>query len=453
MPLSGSLISGAQSLFGFKTQLKFGNTNVTAVLSEQRSDSQTVVSKGSGSFEEFSILPLDYDENRHFFLGQYFRDKYEKTVKTYPYLNTQIKISRIEVWVTNRSSQTQNVRNVIGFQDLGESNPDKTQLDEYYSNFFLKPGFNTYPDNSVNKLDPDEIGNGLLNSSIREISKSKEGFGSISNLVNEGVDYSVLENARKLESNEYSLQDKLGYISLIQPLNNDEILAVAFQYSVGGQVYQVGEFANDGIDATSLSGQSGQQQISNNSLILKLLKSSITNVNQPVWDLMMKNIYSLGSQINKEDFKLNIYYSNPSPLNYIQPVDQSSWPENINGKTLLSLFNLDNLNMNNDIQKGGDGFFDFVSNITIDSRKGLVIFPSIEPFGEYLFEKLKSPNSGGEDYNNPSSYNLNQRKFVYNEIYDSSKIEAEKESEKNKFEIKGSYKTTGDVVGNSYWTV
>jgi len=307
MPLSGSLISGAQSLFGFKTQLKFGNTNVTAVLSEQRSDSQTVVSKGSGSFEEFSILPLDYDENRHFFLGQYFRDKYEKTVKTYPYLNTQIKISRIEVWVTNRSSQTQNVRNVIGFQDLGESNPDKTQLDEYYSNFFLKPGVNTYPDNSVNKLDPDEIGNGLLNSSIREISKSKEGFGSISNLVNEGVDYSVLENARKLESNEYSLQDKLGYISLIQPLNNDEILAVAFQYSVGGQVYQVGEFANDGIDATSLSGQSGQQQISNNSLILKLLKSSITNVNQPVWDLMMKNIYSLGSQINKEDFKLNIY--------------------------------------------------------------------------------------------------------------------------------------------------
>ena len=447
MPLSGSLISGAQSLFGFKTQLKFGNTNITAVLSEQRSESQTVVSKGSGSFEEFSILPLDYDENRHFFLGQYFRDKYEKTVKTYPYLNTQIKISRIEVWVTNRSSQTQNVRNVIGFQDLGESNPEKTQLDQYYANFFLKPGINTYPDNSVNKLDPDEIGNGLLNLSIREISKSKEGFGSISNLVNEGVDYSVLENARKLDSNEYSLHDKLGYISLNQPLNNDEILAVAFQYSVGGQVYQVGEFANDGIDATSLSNQSGQQQISNNSLIVKLLKSSITNVNQPIWDLMMKNIYSLGSQINKEDFKLNIYYSNPSPLNYIQPVDQSSWPENINGKTLLSLFNLDNLNMNNDVQKGGDGFFDFVSNVTIDSRKGLVIFPSIEPFGKYLFDKLKSPNSGGEDYNNLSTYNLNQQKFVYNEIYDSSKIEAEKESEKNKFEIKGSYKTTAEVGG------
>ncbi|MDC3246347.1 cell surface protein SprA, partial [Flavobacteriaceae bacterium] len=449
MPLSGSLISGAQSLFGFKTELKFGNTNITAVLSEQRSQSQTVVSKGSGSTEEFSILPLEYDENRHFFLGQYFRDKYEQTVKTYPYLNTQIQISRIEVWVTNRSSQTQNVRNVIALQDLGESNPDKTKLDDLFTNFFLKPGISVYPDNSVNKLDPDEIDNGLLTSNIRDISKSRDGFGSISNLVSEGNDYSVLENARKLESNEYKLNNKLGYISLTQPLNNDEILAVAFQYSVGGQVYQVGEFANDGIDATSLSGQVGQQQISNNSLILKLLKSSVTNVNQPVWDLMMKNIYSIGSQVTKDDFKLNIYYSNPSPLNYIQAVDQSAWPDNINGKTLLSLFNFDNLNMNNDVENGGDGFFDFVPNITVDTNNGLVIFTSIEPFGKYLFDKLKSPQGSGENYENLASYNANQKKYVYNEIYSVSKTEAEKQSEKNKFQIKGSFKSSGDVGGIS----
>ncbi len=447
MPLSGSLISGAQSLFGFKTELKFGNTKVTAILSEQRSQSQTVTSSGSGSVEEFSILPLDYDENRHFFLGQYFRDKYEQTVKTYPYLNTQIQISRIEVWVTNRTNRTQNVRNVIAMQDLGESNPEKTRLDDFFPTFFLKPGINIYPDNSVNKLDPDEIDNGLLTSSIRDISKSKDGFGSVSNLVFEGNDYSVLENARKLESNEYKLNDKLGYITLTQPLNNDEILAVAYQYTVGGQVYQVGEFANDGIDATTLSSQTGQQKISNNSLILKLLKSSITNVNQPVWDLMMKNIYSLGSRITKEDFRLNIYYSNPSPINYIQAVDQSSWPEDINGKTLLSLFNFDNLNMNNDVENGGDGFFDFVPNITVDTNNGLVIFTSIEPFGKYLFDKLKSPSGSSENYENLASYNMNQKKYVYNEIYSQSKTEAEKQSEKNKFQLKGSFKNSGDAGG------
>ena len=448
MPLSGSLISGAQSLFGFKTELKFGNTKVVTVLSEQRSQSQTVVAKGDGSFEEFSIYPLDYDENRHFFLGQYFRDKYDQTLKTFPYLNTQIKITRIEIWVTNRTNQTQNVRNVLGLQDLGESNPEKTKLDEFYPNFITKPGLNVYPDNSVNKLDPETIDNGLLNASIRDISTVKDGFGSISNLVSEGNDYSVLENARKLELNEYKLHDKLGYISLNQPLNNDEILAVAYQFTVGGEVFQVGEFANDGIDATSFTQQNNDPQISNNSLIVKLLKSSLTNINQPVWDLMMKNIYSIGSyQINKDDFKLNIFYTNPSPLNYIEPVDPLIWPSSIEGKTLLSLFNFDKLNMNNDIQNGGDGFFDFVPNITIDSNNGLIIFTSIEPFGEYLFEKLKDVNASSENYNNKDSYNLNQKKFVYKEIYDLSKTAAEENIEKNKFQIKGSYKTSGEVGG------
>ena len=234
-------------------------------------------------------------------------------------------------------------------------------------NIFVGPNAN--PDNANNGFNPLVIGqsDSQLTNSVRDIATIQSGI--LLPNVNEGFDYGKLENAKKLNNgSDYTVNTQLGYISLNQKLDNDEILAVAFQYSVGGQVYQVGEFANDGIDATSLSNQSGQQQISNNSLILKLLKSSITNVNQPIWDLMMKNIYSLGSQINKEDFKLNIYYSNPSPLNYIQPVDQSSWPENINGKTLLSLFNLDNLNMNNDVQKGGDGFFDFVSNVT--SRSG-----------------------------------------------------------------------------------
>ena len=448
MPLSGSLISGAQSLFGFKTELKFGNTRVTTVLSEQRSQSQTVMAKGDGSFEEFSIFPLDYDENRHFFLGQYFRDKYDKTLKNYPYLNTQVNITRIEVWVTNRVNQTQNVRNVLALQDLGESDPLKTKIDEFYPSFILKTGSNVYPDNSVNKFDPLSIGTGLLNSSIREIANVKNGFGPISNLISEGNDYSVLESARKLEPNEYKLHEKLGYISLNQPLNNDEILGVAYQYTVGGQVFQVGEFANDGIDATDTYENNGQLQISNNSLIVKMLKSSLTNINQPVWDLMMKNIYSIGSyQINKDDFKLNIFYTNPSPLNYIEPVDSSIWPSSIDGKTLLSVFNLDNLNMNNDIQNGGDGFFDFVPNLTINSTNGLIIFTSVEPFGEYLFDKLKNSNSNSENYENYNSYNENQKKYVYQEIYKSSKIEAEEKIEKNKFQLKGSYKTSGDSGG------
>ena len=50
-----------------------------------------------------------------------------------------------------------------------------------------------------------------------------------------------LERARKLTESEYTLHPQLGYISLNQALNNDEVLAVAFQYTVGNNTFQVGE--------------------------------------------------------------------------------------------------------------------------------------------------------------------------------------------------------------------
>jgi len=109
MPLNSSLITGAQSLFGVKTQLQFGRTKVTAVFSEQRSQSNTVVAQGGGTVNEFSITALDYDEDKHFFLSQYFRDNYDTALENYPFINSQVQITRLEVWVTNRSQQTLNV--------------------------------------------------------------------------------------------------------------------------------------------------------------------------------------------------------------------------------------------------------------------------------------------------------------------------------------------------------
>ena len=48
-----------------------------------------------------------------------------------------------------------------------------------------------------------------------------------------------------------------------------------------------------------------------------------------------------------------------------------------------------------------------------------------------------------------ATYNLNQKKYVYNEVYDLSKTGAEEKIEKNKFQIKGSYKTSGEAGGIS----
>jgi len=448
MPLNSNLIQGAQSLFGVRTDLKFGKTNISAVFSEQRSQSQNVIAQGGGTLQEFSIFALDYEEDRHYFLAQYFRDNYDRFLKNYPYINSQIQITRIEVWITNRGSQTRNIRNIVGFQDLGESDPAKTTLEDRITNFFNGKGFSSPPSNGNNRLDPETIGRGgILSSEIRDIASITSSFGAYNNAVNEGFDYAVLESARKLSQSEYKLHPQLGYISLNQRLSNDEVLAVAFQYTFRGKVYQVGEFANGGVETTSIVDtypDGKPKSIINNNLVVKLLKSNITDVRQPIWDLMMKNIYNTGAfQLAEENFRLNILYSDPSPINYLTPVDKSIWPKNMDDRILLNTFNLDQLNFYQDPQPEGDGFFDYIPGVTIEPQYGRIIFPNVEPFGEYLFELLDDPNSQREQYKNIETYNANQKRYVFNEMYLKTKAAALETTEKNKFQLKGRYKSEG----------
>lgn len=480
MPLNSSLITGAQSLFGVKAQLQFGRTTVTGVFSEQKSQATTVVSQGGGSLEEFELFARDYDENRHFFLAQYFRDKYDEALENYPFINNGgLQITRLEVWVTNRSNRTDNVRNIVALQDLGESfydlaNPgfDNLLLDPIPAGFITNP--QEFPDNGNNGFDPTTIGSGsTLTTAIRDVATVQDGFGlTLSTQVKEGFDYAKLENARKLiNGQEYILNGELGYISLNQRLNNDEVLAVAFQYTLRGDVYQVGEFANDGIDATDVTTgtvvdpNTGENEtvvtgVVNTNLVLKLLKSSITNVNQPIWDLMMKNIYDTGAyNLSSEDFKFNIFYNEASPLNFISPVEGTPFPlfDNLTATNtnddreivetpLLRLFNLDKLNFNNDPQSNGDGFFDFVPGLTVLPQNGKIIFTKVEPFGRYLFDLLDgdgNANNNDADYEAEDYPNPNQEKYVYDILYKETKTAALEEIEKNKFQLKGRYKSSG----------
>ena len=453
MPLNSSLITGAQSLFGVKAQLQFGKTTVTGVFSEQKSQATSVIAQGGGTLEEFELFARDYDENRHFFLSQYFRDTYDRSLESYPFLNNRgLQITRIEVWVTNRSNRTENVRNIVALQDLGENE----KLGNTGVNVTAGPG--AFPSNGNNGFDPTNIGGAgsQLTDAIRDVATVQSGILVSSN---EGFDYAKLENARKLiEGQEYILNAQLGYISLNQRLNNDEVLAVAFQFTVGGQVYQVGEFANDGVDATNVTTNGSGQvtNVVNSNLVLKLVKSSITNVNQPIWDLMMKNIYDTGAyNLSQDDFKLNIFYNEASPLNYITPVSGTSFPlfdnltptnssddRPIQETPLLRIFNLDKLNFNNDPQASGDGFFDFVPGLTVLPQGGKIIFTKVEPFGKYLFDVLDDPSNPG-NYEDDVYTNPNQEKYVYDILYKSTKTAALEEIERNKFQIKGRYKSAG----------
>ncbi|WP_157505124.1 cell surface protein SprA [Flavobacterium tegetincola] len=476
LPLNSSLIRGAQSLFGVKTQLQFGKTTVTAIFSEQKSQTKSVTAQGGGTVQEFDLFALDYDADRHFFLSQYFRNLYDRSLKNYPVIDSRVQITRMEVWVTNRqnrvSTTDNNLRNIVALQDLGEARI--TGLEDFQvvnlgptlpGNFFVNPT-NSPVDNKNNRFDPALIatGGGFLNQSIRQIeTTSKASFNVGAAVVFEGQDFAKLENARKLSSNEYSFHPQLGYISLQQRLANDEVLAVAYQYTIGSEVYQVGEFANGGPESTTVVGNEPETQvIQTNSLILKMLKSSLTTVQstvggvtitRPIWNLMMKNIYQIspGGQLEQEDFQFNILYSDPSPLNYITQATGSiiqpplPLPADVAETPLLKVFNLDALNYTNDPENNrkGDGFFDFIPGLTVDTQNGRIIFTTVEPFGSHLFKKLAKENAPFEDYDDPLTYNANQAKYVFRTLYTNSQAKALQDSEKNKFQLRGKYKSTG----------
>lgn len=468
MPLNSSLIQGAQSLFGVKTELQFGKTTITGVFSEQKSQTTTVMAEGGATVTDFEVFALDYDENRHFFLSHYFRDNYDRALEQYPFINSNIQVTRVEVWITNRSSHTNDVRNLVALQDIGEADPTNIGLMNPPGGF-INASPNAYPDNKNNLFNPFGINGGarsLLNPNIRDIATVRQGFDGVN--VRDGIDYVSLENARRLNQNEYQLHSKLGYISLNQRLENDEVLAVSFQFTANGKVYQVGEFSSDGVMGGGRQGDPGgggglpgggfdpgQQGVgSTENLVVKMLKSTTTNVNQPIWDLMMKNIYPIGAyQLEPEDFKLNIVYSDPSPLNYIEAARETpghpfaELPASVKDEVLLKVFHLDRLNFNNDPQTGGDGFFDFIPGLTVDQNNGRIIFTTVEPFGEFLFNRLNETPTQGVPrgvYDIPETYNANQEKYVFRSLYRTTKTRAEQEqSEKNKFQLVGSYKSTG----------
>ncbi|MES2863674.1 MAG: cell surface protein SprA [Bacteroidota bacterium] len=447
-PISNSLIRGAQSLFGVKAQFQFGKTTFTGVFSEQKSQSKSITTQGGGTIQEFDFFALEYDSDKHYFLSQYFRNNYDNALRNYPVIDSRAQITRIEVWITNKQNRVtttdNNLRNIIALQDLGEAQltngltpiPDSEIIGVPDPGFVIAPP-NSPTDNKNNQFDPNLIGSNFLNNNIREIATAGSGFNNPG--MSEGIDYSKLENARKLSSSEYTFHPQLGYISLNQKLQNDEVLAVAYQYTVGGDVYQVGEFANDGLESTTVdpAGVPTTQ-----ALLLKMLKGSLINVSEPSWNLMMKNIYQIpgGNQLQQQDFKFNILYQDPSPLNYITQSGVDTLPSDVANTPLLKVFNLDKLNFTNDPQPNGDGFFDFYPGLTVDTQYGRIIFTTVEPFGKHLFNKL---SNGAEDYNTDATYNSNQVKYVFKTLYKSTQAAALQESAKNKFKLKGSFKSTG----------
>lgn len=405
MTTGSSLIRGGTSLFGVKGKFQFGKLTLTGLVSQQNSESKTITTTGGVQSTKFDIKVDNYDANRHFFLAQYFYDNYDKFAARLPHVASGVKITRIEVWITNKNSNYQQSRNFVGFMDLGEN----TRL----ANDYWTPNMSfANPSNRSNDLldiiKRDYPGARNINT-VTQALAPLEAYG-----ITGGRDYEKVESARLLSTSEYTLNSDLGYISLKSALNTDEVLAVAYEYTYNGQVFQVGEFSSD-VTTTS------------ESLYLKMLRSTTVSPQLPMWKLMMKNVYSLGAyQLQSKNFKMQVKFlsdSTGTEINFL-PVPP------ISNQPLLQVMNLDRIDSNQ--ESNPDGFFDYIEGYTVQSSSGRIIFPVAEPFGRHLASKIGNEAIASQ--------------YCYNELYDSTLIVARQFADKNKFSLVGEYQSSGGAT-------
>lgn len=399
MPLSTGLIRGSQSLFGLKTEFQLGKTYGTMVFSQQQGEARNIVVQGGGALQTFKINAIDYEENQHYYLGHYFLNNYDNALLNYPLINSKININRIEAWVLEQGSgNLQDQKSIIGIRDLGE-------------------GTSGYPSNLQNNLyqNISNLGAGLRDPNTAYNTIKGQSFPNASGAPEvyiDGEQFIFNRKARRLNPNEFTYDRQLGYLSLNQKLNDNQLLAVAYSYTVNGErtVYKVGEFSEE-----------------SPVLITKLLKPNTTvKTTSPMWNLMMKNVYPINAnQISQENFAANVYYNSPQngKVNYLPGTSV----QDIN---LLKLLNWDRLNLNNDLQNNGtdtgDGLFDFVEGITIKSQDGKLIFTKSQPFGSYMQNVLGSSDP----------------QFVFTDLYTQQKQIAAQSNLALRYTIEGRFKGT-----------
>ena len=398
-PSNSSLVKGASSLFGLRTDLQFGKLKLQLVASQKKSTTKSVSTKGGTQFTPFEIDAANYEENRHFFLSQYFREKYDAGMRSLPNLTTGIKINRVEVWVTNKTATTSNTRSIIALTDLGENTL-------VHNHMWQTTGLQV-PANAANTEYQTMVEQYGAARDIDQTSTVLDGIGSFAG----GSDYEKLSSARLLNSSEYSVNTALGYISLKTSLQTDQVLAVAYEYTYGGQTFQVGEFASDVTDVSQ-------------ALFVKALKNTSNNPSQGNWRLMMKNVYYLSSQVEKEKFRLDVKFQSDTAgvyLSYLPEPQTKDLP-------IIRALGADRLDNNN--KPHPNGYFDFVEGYTVSN--GRVFFPQAEPFGKGIYNFLVSRGVPADK----------AEKYAFTELYDSTKTVAKQIAEKDKYMLSGQFKGT-----------
>ena len=412
MPLENSLIRGSQNLFGLSLTTQFGRFKMTNVVSTQQGLGESLVIDGNVQGREFDILASDYSANKHFFLGHFFRDNYESWLSTRPQITSGIRVTNIEVYVLNRSNEAEGLRSVLGLMDMGESD----RIHRGGNSRIISSGAGLPASNNSNSLYNELIGSAGVLRNLNESEALLTSWG-----LESGIDYERVNSARRLSDQEFSYHESLGILSLTRPLQNDEILAVAYEYTFNGQRHQVGELRAD-----------YQNLGSQEAIFLKLLRPSRIQISIPTWDLMLKNTYELNvASLERQDFELVIRYRDDG-----RGVDISTLNEGrrTGGEQLVELLGLDRLNINGD--ENSDGNFDFIEGVTVFSSTGVIRFPVLEPFGSHL-------RGFFDERSEADLIDL----YVFDALYRLTQQDAERLTDLNKYRLVGRYRSSGSEGG------
>mgnify|MGYP004457453833 FL=1 len=408
-PSNSSLIKGASSLFGIRTDMQFGKLKLQMVASQKKSASKSVSTKGGVQLTPFELNVADYEENRHYFLARYFRDHYDAWMQKLPNLTTGITINRVEIWVTNKTGTTTNTRNIVALTDLGETSRLSNQM-------WAASG--SVPANQANTEYQAMTSQYAAARDIDQAAATLEGGGLVG-----GADFEKLESARLLNSSEYTVNTAMGYVSLKSGIQTDQVLAVAYEYTSGGVTYQVGEFASDITDTKQ-------------ALFVKSLKNTSSNPQQGNWDLMMKNVYYLASQIEKDKFRLDVKYQSDTTGVYLSYIPE----QQVKSTPIIRVLGADRLDNNN--KAHSNGYFDYVEGYTVSN--GRVFIPKVEPFGSYMRDYLVKHGVAVDK----------AEQYAFTELYDSTKTVAKQIAEKNKYQMVGQYKgSSANVISLDAYNV
>lgn len=307
----------------------------------------------SRQYQYYQIPIWSYSE-RHFFLNEIYADANLNIFNNYynnptPLINPYYQIKKVEIW-----------KSVIGIVNA-ES--------EIRANTFINLGPRTKY--------------GYTN-------EKNTGQVPIMGVSEIGRRFVLLE-----ENKDYVLNKATGLISVKEVLDN-EVLCAAYTIegfsSIEEDDIQYGDFIND-VDHTN-----------NEVTVLKMIKPpNLQPAFRTAWKLQLRNIYGLPfKNITKENFELGIYMIENGKL-----IDEIAVGER--KEKLISLFGLDRLD--DRMNFGRDGKFDFESGRTIMPETCEIIFPTIEPFGKNL----------------PSAFSNAMR---HNFIYDTIKYYAQQQESK-----------------------